>query len=309
MKFCEECGAQLEDDVMFCDECGTPVSEDVTEAVVVLPEINSEVEPQEISKPKKKINPKLFIGIGAGVVVVALIVVVVILAIKLVQKNDEGMPLVGDDETTSYEVAEKETTIEDVTTEVITTEKPTTEDTTDYTWYEEFIDLVGRISDWPILSEEAMEEYQKDLYKEWLSGDAFNEILVAENGTLYLDLFNNLPYGIFTTVFTLYDVEYGFRIVKEDGTYTAQYIEVYNSNMFSADFEMQEVGKFKTNYSSSIINDSTGETIYIKFSSNYDGYHLMVYTDFYLLVDRSLDSNEVSYYTFDNYYEFSNHLY
>lgn len=27
MKYCEECGAQLEDDMRFCDECGTPVSD------------------------------------------------------------------------------------------------------------------------------------------------------------------------------------------------------------------------------------------------------------------------------------------
>ena len=25
MRFCEECGAPLEDDAKFCEECGTPV--------------------------------------------------------------------------------------------------------------------------------------------------------------------------------------------------------------------------------------------------------------------------------------------
>lgn len=35
MKFCEECGAQLEDDAVFCEECGSPVSQDSMQDIVV----------------------------------------------------------------------------------------------------------------------------------------------------------------------------------------------------------------------------------------------------------------------------------
>lgn len=45
MKFCEECGAQLEDDAIFCEECGTPVEEiESIQTSEVVPEIATEVE-------------------------------------------------------------------------------------------------------------------------------------------------------------------------------------------------------------------------------------------------------------------------
>lgn len=34
MRFCEECGAQLEDDALFCEECGTPVDRSVEDQEV-----------------------------------------------------------------------------------------------------------------------------------------------------------------------------------------------------------------------------------------------------------------------------------
>ena len=336
MKFCEECGAQLEDDVMFCDECGTPVSEDVTEAVVVLPEINSEVEPQELSKPKKKLNPKLFIGIGAGIVVVALIVVVVILAIKLVQKNDEGIPLVGDDETTSYEVAEKETTIEDVTTEEPTTEEPTTEEPTteevtteeltteeptteepttnssvNYVFFEEFIALCNQLQLLEYYEDPIeLEAYQKRMYESWLNGEVLTSIHVGLDGALYYDIFNNAPYGAFTTEFSFNGNDYGFRLLKHNGDYEAQFVEVVDSNRYDYYFNMYDVGLEKANYATSIVMGDSTNIVNVMFTLHNDGScYLYVDNDYYVIVDANISYDYSSYKELYSEEEFYDWLY
>ncbi len=58
MRFCDECGAQLEDDAKFCDECGTPVETngDIMEAM-----------PQNIGKSNKAVPDKDDIVAKGGV--------------------------------------------------------------------------------------------------------------------------------------------------------------------------------------------------------------------------------------------------
>lgn len=323
VRFCEECGAQLAEDEMFCSECGTSVDISAEDVVVVPPVINAEVkpqeerqeEPQEISQIKKKFNPKLFIGIGAGVVVVALIVAVVILAAKLVQKDNEGMSLVGDDETTTYEVAENETTTEDVTTEVVTTEvvtteEPTTEDTTDYTWYEEFIELVGSLSDWPILSEEAMEEYQKGLYKSWINGDDFKYILIGPDGKLHIDMFWGHPYGIYTVTGTTdCYIEFEFQIIKDESGYSAKFTGVNETpqEVYSLQFNNDVFFDFY-NIAKCEIDLNYGGALNITFIPQYNGVgYLHVNIEYYdVLSYDALDEwhSQAEYADFDNYDDF-----
>lgn len=97
MKFCEECGAQLEDNALFCEECGTPVepAESAQESGNEAGTVQSSEEavkdeskttadqvqesagmPQNITPPQKeKKKGAMAGGVIAGVVIVAAIVV------------------------------------------------------------------------------------------------------------------------------------------------------------------------------------------------------------------------------------------
>lgn len=111
MKYCEECGAQLEDDMRFCDECGTPVSDyeevqevketgaqvqSVTEQKVITQSVvstesqqtNYSEEPRPTLRNTGKKAPKKG-GLIAAVVGVLLVAVVVI-GIVFLGKGDEG---------------------------------------------------------------------------------------------------------------------------------------------------------------------------------------------------------------------------
>lgn len=99
MRFCEECGAQLEDGVKFCEECGAEVEElvidevpvektDIEETVeaenMVQPAVQKEKPvPKAESKPVKSGKPMkkglLFGIIGAVLVVVLAVVLVIVL--------------------------------------------------------------------------------------------------------------------------------------------------------------------------------------------------------------------------------------
>ena len=162
----------------------------VLEETISEKSVPEEVAPEEITEIVKEVQKrsKPFILIGAGAVILALIVVVVILAIKLGKNGKDGMSLVGTDETTTFDVAENETTTEEVTTEEVTTEEYTEDVEVDYTWYEDFIELVGQISDWPSLSDEEMELYRKDMYEKWYSGNygIYNDIIIDDDNTLVL---------------------------------------------------------------------------------------------------------------------------
>ncbi len=100
MKFCEECGAQLEDNALFCEECGTPVepAESAQESGNEAGTVQSSEEavkdeskttadqvqesagmPQNITPPQKeKKKGAMAGGVIAGVVIVAAIVAVVL---------------------------------------------------------------------------------------------------------------------------------------------------------------------------------------------------------------------------------------
>ena len=50
MKFCEECGAKLEDDAKFCEECGAAV-EDFTEGTKVEDSMSEEGQKDAMDEP------------------------------------------------------------------------------------------------------------------------------------------------------------------------------------------------------------------------------------------------------------------
>ena len=163
MKFCEECGAQLEDDAIFCEECGTPVEEiESIQTSEVVPEIATEVEEvvpeavtevdgsenlSQIEKESKKRNDKKFLIIIITVVAVLFLVGIVVVFASVAGKNSK----IDSKETTSKTVAigstatdnvpseetnvdketeteEETTTKEDAITEETTTEKTTIEE-------------------------------------------------------------------------------------------------------------------------------------------------------------------------------------
>lgn len=82
MKFCEKCGAQLEDDVKFCDECGTPVSNEEEETVVSTPVLNEQAEAQVAEQAKTRttedVKNKERKGISVVVFVLTLLLILAI---------------------------------------------------------------------------------------------------------------------------------------------------------------------------------------------------------------------------------------
>ena len=223
MKFCEECGAQLEDDVMFCDECGAKI-EVLEENVVVASE------PQPTSKPvetftdkhpnNKSISKIYILGGAVGLVLVAVIIVLVIMLLK---KSDNTIPFVDTGETTTVEIG-NEQEIENYTTEAST--KENNDSPADgYQYFNKYISLVGSISDWPSgLSELELYEYQRDSYINWVNGEVFNEIVVDENGDLYFELFSGAKYGVCNIYWTVDGCTYRLTIHKVDSEYAVNFI-------------------------------------------------------------------------------------
>lgn len=96
MKYCENCGAELEDSAVFCDECGARV-ETVPQEKAVDSEQSKEAEKQENAvidtsdKPVEK--RKRMIPILCGVIGVLIIVVIVIIIVTVTSRksnNDEN---------------------------------------------------------------------------------------------------------------------------------------------------------------------------------------------------------------------------
>lgn len=104
MKFCDECGAKLEDAAEFCEECGTKV--------------------ERVNAPK---NKKAIVVIMIVCILVLIIVVVLILH---TQNSNNKNCIVLDDNVTTEEPTTEESTTEESTTEEPTTEEPTTEEPT-----------------------------------------------------------------------------------------------------------------------------------------------------------------------------------
>ena len=96
MKYCENCGAELEDSAVFCDECGARV-ETVPQEKAVDSEQSKEAEKQEnavIDTSDKPVeNRKRMIPILCGVIGVLIIAVIVIIIVTVTSRksnNDEN---------------------------------------------------------------------------------------------------------------------------------------------------------------------------------------------------------------------------
>lgn len=218
MKFCEECGAQLEDDVMFCEECGAQVEISEERLGVVS-------EPQAIPNVASKqniITRKFYIIsmlIGA-----VLVTVIVVLVIMLLKKNSENEHKVDIYETTTIECENDSTTEESVTKETDTQETNTNEEK--YRYYDDFIALVGKTSDWPIdMSNDELNEYKKSLYLDWYNGYSFKNIVKGDDDELYYDLFDGAKYGVYSVYGINGNTEFKFIIYKVADNINIYYCE------------------------------------------------------------------------------------
>ena len=96
MKYCENCGAELEDSAVFCDECGARV-ETVPQEKAVDSEQSKEAEKQENAvidtsdKPVEKRKRRIPILCGViGVLIIAVIVIIIVTVTSRKSNNDEN---------------------------------------------------------------------------------------------------------------------------------------------------------------------------------------------------------------------------
>ena len=96
MKYCENCGAELEDSAVFCDECGARV-ETVPQEKAVDSEQSKEAEKQENAvidtsdKPVEKRKRMIPILCGViGVFIIAVIVIIIVTVTSRKSNNDEN---------------------------------------------------------------------------------------------------------------------------------------------------------------------------------------------------------------------------
>ena len=96
MKYCENCGAELEDSAVFCDECGARV-ETVPQEKAVDSEQSKEAEKQENAvidtsdKPVEKRKRMIPILCGViGVLIIAVIVIIIVTVSSRKSNNDEN---------------------------------------------------------------------------------------------------------------------------------------------------------------------------------------------------------------------------
>lgn len=96
MKYCENCGAELEDSAVFCDECGARV-ETVPQEKAVDSEQSKEAEKQENAvidtsdKPVEKRKRMIPILCGViGVLIIAVVVIIIVTVTSRKSNNDEN---------------------------------------------------------------------------------------------------------------------------------------------------------------------------------------------------------------------------
>ena len=96
MKYCENCGAELEDSAVFCDECGARV-ETVPQEKAIDSEQSKEAEKQENAvidtsdKPVEKRKRMIPILCGViGVLIIAVIVIIIVTVTSRKSNNDEN---------------------------------------------------------------------------------------------------------------------------------------------------------------------------------------------------------------------------
>ena len=93
MKYCENCGAELEDSAVFCEECGARV-ETVPQEKAVDSEQSKEAEKQEnavIDTSDKPVGKrKRMIPILCGVIGVLIIVIIIVTVTSRKSNNDDN---------------------------------------------------------------------------------------------------------------------------------------------------------------------------------------------------------------------------
>lgn len=254
MKFCEECGAQLDDDVKFCEECGTPVSSVEEEENIIheTPVI------QEENEPKKELGVKKFD--------VKKLVTPVIVAVVLLLGVGIGIVISGGNKDTDGPVANNtqnnsesntDTSVggnSEVDTEVDTqvdTEVETEVDSEEveenlgmsddeYALFVDFVNAVSSYSDWPSEgTDEELLAYQKKEFERWRNGE-YESIVIAEDGHAYCELFMGAPYGVYIISGNSNGLEYLFWVEKQNSVYKATYIEQYNDQRGSCTFEITD---------------------------------------------------------------------
>jgi hypothetical protein len=226
MKFCEECGAQLDDDVLFCDECGARV-ENLEESDIVAQIPHQEAKPQVTTVNKKPLNKFVITVSAIGAVLVAVIIVLVVLLLK----KDDTAPISNNEDTTAIQVENESTT------EVSTAETDTTESTKDdeYKYLDQFIDFAtncGLIAAGELSGEDAM-AYYKEEYNLWLRGEDYSEIIIDENGNLDSEFFFGDPYGVYW--FYGYGIhgEFYFHISKQNTVYEVLFVQYINGEPYN----------------------------------------------------------------------------
>lgn len=170
MKYCEECGAQLEDNAKFCDECGAVI---VSEPENILNDTNHKINNNSVVKKNTDKNTKKVIGIFVSVILIIGITVVGIYFVTKGNKKDNvenkknsevlentsssELKESNSEDSTKEEnttegktsedesIATEETTIvEEITTEVeTTTEKETSEKTNNKKYIEEYLKIIN----------------------------------------------------------------------------------------------------------------------------------------------------------------------
>ena len=256
MKFCEECGAQLEDDAIFCEECGAQVDDTPIPAPVVVE-----------NKPSKSKLP-IIIGAIGGVVLIVAIVIVVVFVLK---KGKDEIPLVNSDATTlAAEVDTTEPSKENVTetptteaptetptteapTEIPTTQEPTTKER-DEEYYNDFNRFINFITSKELMSwngdggqpiqGDALVSYQHEIYDGWKQGIAFDNVVIGEDGELH----NEMLYSEYSVLIIKGKSGLGFDfelcIKKEVDEYIMEYIEYKEGQKQTYKMDMKTKGLY-----------------------------------------------------------------
>ena len=230
MKFCEECGAQLEDDAIFCEECGTSV-----ENLEIVPDIPP-AQPQNISAVKeKKVLPKKFIAIGVAILLIVIIGSVITGVLITKKKNNN----ISDDGTEVVDATIETTESEDVTIESTEREETTTiiEETEEVTTENvkvEPVDKVEVFTNHPI--NQSASWYYRGEYEGGLVIDINDTSMVYvkhfyncdNNYGFSLGGYDNLEYGIeYDFTDDVYDDSYEYETYKLVMTIYEDGIDIY----------------------------------------------------------------------------------
>lgn len=123
MKYCENCGAELEDSAVFCDECGARV-ETVPQEKAVDSEQSKEAEKQENAvidtsdKPVEKRKRMIPILCGViGVLIIAVIVIIIVTVTSRKSNNDENNAKNDLETAVTYETADETVKSTEATTQ------------------------------------------------------------------------------------------------------------------------------------------------------------------------------------------------